>query len=106
MTGVTRTDIKLMWFALAGTVVLAVLAARLVGRLPRDGRLPAGSRILAAAVAVHLLAVADGVWQSTMVYLHTMLPTILLPLLAAGLLLTGAAGARSSEAGTNDAEQN
>ncbi|MGI5213949.1 hypothetical protein [Plantactinospora sp. CA-290183] len=81
--GVTRTEIKLMWFSLAGVVVLAVAGARLVAALP--GAPPAWARRW--AVGVHLLAVLNGIWQSTMVYQHVTLAIVLVPLLVTALLL-------------------
>lgn len=81
--GVSRTDIKLMWFSLAAVVVLAIAGARLVGRLPGP------ARVRWAAVAVYGLAVLNAVWQATMVYLHTTLPLILVPAVVTVLLLVG-----------------
>ncbi|MFY1690220.1 hypothetical protein [Plantactinospora sp. WMMB782] len=80
-TGVSRLDIKLMWFSLAGVVLLAVVGTRLLRRLPGT---PTTHR---TALAVHALAVLNCGWQSTMVYQHTTLAMLLPPLLIAALLL-------------------
>ena len=79
--GINRTDIKLMWFSLAGVVVLAVLSARSITKTI-DGT---GARW--ATLAIHLLAGLNALWQMSLVFLYTSMLFLLVPLLLAALLL-------------------
>lgn len=88
--GISRTDIKLMWFSLAGVVILAALSARSVTRALDS------TRARWAAVVIHLLAGLNALWQMSLVFLHLSILFLLVPLLLAVPLLLSRTERRES----------
>jgi hypothetical protein len=78
--GVTRLEIKLLYFSLAMVIVLAITGSRLV-------RASGAGRLRGAAVAVQALAVANAVWQASMVYQPWIIEFVVLPSVIGILLL-------------------